>query len=946
MVNREVVDQRCFSYCLGDDFIERFSADICRWHQDDLNDLSRIACVFGGKRPALFLRRALSRRIGRPFYPPAIFSIDQFIDHVVSKDLGDVIQPLDAAHFIYTLCRRQSLGILRRGETFSEFLPWAVEIVSFIEQLDLEMIDDDALVNIEKSAQIGYEIPESINSLLENLRSVRRQYHRMLRENNLSCRGWRYLHAARVLSQKELKEFDTVYFANFFYLHKSEDSLIRELFRKGQAVCIFQGDEKDWSVLKLNAQRLNVRIVPEPKEKNKPAIHIWAGFDMHSQVCRMREIVKGLRENVANSVIVVPRPESIVPLMNEIGSCVDEVNVSLGYPLRRTALFVLFDSLRRVQETKKDGLLYTRDYLQLVRHPLVKNLKQAHSPAVTRIVVHKLEEFLSGIEKSAISGSLFVSLDDLEKEEAVFEAAAAILGGMGIEAGTNVCRDVLKQVHRLFLRQWEDVSDFTGFAERLDVLLQELVARSMVDKFPLALKGIEKIQQIAESMKAVSFTEERFVPREIWEIFHQQLQEKKIAFHGSPLKGLQVLGLFETRSLNFENVLIMDLNESVLPKMTIYEPLIPREVMLNLGLNRLEKEEEIQRYQFRRLISSGKQVHLVYEENREKEKSRFIEEIIWEKQRQMNQKDVYTVPQTAFSMKVKPPQIRVEKTGEMIEFLRDQEYSASRLNTYLNCPLQFYYRYVLGLKEREDMLVDPQGAVIGTFIHELLQDTFAKFKGKKPVIDKRFESYFLKTLRNKFEAEITKRMKSDSYLLEKIIVNRMKKFLENERRREVERIICLEESRQDTIKVAGRIMRFTYTVDRVDQVSPDEILILDYKTGGSDIAPRRFSYLAKMGSDRVSLREGLRSFQMPLYRYFVRRQFPDARGIHAELYNLRTLERHPFISEKDAPHTEAIMKIAEEALESIFAEIFDIEKPFVADRDDRRCQYCDFKGLC
>ena len=109
----------------------------------------------------------------------------------------------------------------------------------------------------------------------------------------------------------------------------------------------------------------------------------------------------------------------------------------------------------------------------------------------------------------------------------------------------------------------------------------------------------------------------------MFRIFMNKLDHKPIAFSASPLKGLQILGLLETRSLNFENVLILDVNENSLPKLKIYEPLVPREVMISLGLNRLEKEEEIQRYQFKRLLSGARKVYLIYEESSKKEKAGF-----------------------------------------------------------------------------------------------------------------------------------------------------------------------------------------------------------------------------------------------------------------------------------------------------------------------------------
>ncbi|MBN2483180.1 MAG: PD-(D/E)XK nuclease family protein [Candidatus Omnitrophica bacterium] len=941
-----IFTQQCVSYPFGENFIDRLAEDMVAARISQDNDFSRIACVFGGKRPALFLRRALARKIKKPFYPPAIFSMDEFIDYLAADTLGSPIQSLDTAYAIYRLAGKCAPQILARREKFSQFLPWAEEIAAFIEQLDLESIDNEALKEIEKSARIGYDVPESINLLLTHMQKIREGYHRMCKEQKVSARGWKYLNAAKIIRDKTITDFDTVVFANLYYLHKSETVLIRELLHRNQALCVFQGDQNRWSVLKNNAKNLGVTIIPRgTEEKEEPCYRFRAAFDVQSQVCAAREIVKQELTEKEDTVIVAPHPQTVVPLLCEITPYLDELNVSIGYPLRRSAIFVLFESLRTIQETRKNDTFYTKDYLVFMRHPLVKNMRIIDEEAVTRVIVHKLEEFLTGIQKSSISGSLFVSLDAIESAKEIVSSAVATLAGMGHQTDEKQCQNVLARLHAVFFRQWDDVDDFASFSAVMDTILDGLVEKSKIDRFPLALKGIEKIFQINEELRTVSFCKEKFTLEEMWGIYRQKLEGARIAFHGSPLKGAQVLGLFETRSLNFKNVIFLDTNESVLPKLTIYEPLIPREIMLNLGLNRLEKEEEIQHYQFRRLTAGARNVYLIYQENREKERSRFIEEIIWEKQKTSHTLKVEGIDNVAFALKVSSSQKHIDKTEEMAEYLRGEEYSASRLNTYLNCPLQFYYRYVLGFKEREELLEDPEAHTIGTFIHELLEETFRRFKNKKPQFDKKFSRYFFGRLDEKFEEEIAKRMRSDAYLLKKIIVNRMERFLKYESSRRVARIVSLEEKRRDILSVGGKEYSFNFTVDRIDELDDGDIIILDYKTGGTDVSPRGYAYLKDMAMDRLSIRDALKSFQLPLYYYFVKRGFPDCR-VNAQIYNLRTLTRHSFIGEGDFAFRDEIMKICLDAIVAVCNEIFDETVPFAADPDERRCQYCPFAGLC
>jgi ATP-dependent helicase/DNAse subunit B len=366
--------------------------------------------------------------------------------------------------------------------------------------------------------------------------------------------------------------------------------------------------------------------------------------------------------------------------------------------------------------------------------------------------------------------------------------------------------------------------------------------------------------------------------------------------------------------------------------------------MLSLGLNRLEKEEEIQRYQFRRLISAANNVHLVYEENQEKEKNRFIEEIIWGKQKEQKKLEVIEVPKASYLLKVSGRARCIKKSKEIVKYLRTQTYSASRINTYVRCPMEFYYHYVLGLKEKEDLLQDPHAASIGTFIHELLEVTFASFLNRKPVLDDSFKRYFFKTMDEKFDVEIAQRMKSDALLIKKIITDRLQKFLENETKRAVRRLICVEQTRRGVILLNGNQIEFEYTVDRIDELEDGSLLVIDYKTGTSNLIPKRCSYLERMEMTRESIKNDIKSFQLPLYYYFVSQSFPES-DVNAELYNIRTLQRNPFIAEKEAIHKDKIVKLCIGALESIFEELFNCDIPFEADRGDR-CRFCPFTGLC
>jgi len=405
--------------------------------------------------------------------------------------------------------------------------------------------------------------------------------------------------------------------------------------------------------------------------------------------------------------------------------------------------------------------------------------------------------------------------------------------------------------------------------------------------------------------------------------------------------------MFETRSLNFENVIIMNGNESQLPRLHIHQPLIPHDIIVSLGLDTIEKEEEIQHYLFKRIISVAKNVHLIYEENSEKERSRFIEEIIWQRQKKEKTFTIKPIPQVSFSTEVLLTKREIKKTKEMIELLKKHIYSVSSINTYLQCPLQFYYKYVLGFEEKAELPEDIEGKEIGTFIHQLLRDTFARFINRKPQINKEFRQEFFRILAEKFETFFSKRMRPDLFMLEKVLDFRLKRFLTFEQRskeRRVEKILYLEKQFEEKIELSGTTFDFTYIVDRVDKLEDGSVLILDYKTGADTPKPQQTDKLEKMKFKRESIRDQIKSFQLPLYYYFEKKRYEEE-ILNAALYNLRSLKLSYLYNKKR--NEEKLIEICLNALDFILHEIVDPGKTFMADSaNERNCKYCPFFSLC
>lgn len=937
------------------DFGKNLIAEIANYLQDNFlkknKDLNKIAVIFSGKRPELFLKKELAARINNNYFPPCFFSIDNFIHYILSKTINYTqISSIDACYIIYQIILKNFPQILRGMTSFSMFLPWTREIASFIDELDIEDIENKNLKNIQSSAAIGYDVPESINILLQNIITIRDNYHYELNKRNAMSRGLIYNKASKIIHNIDLNEFENIIFCNLFYTHKTEQTIIKNLYNSGKTILFFQKDNNDWNSLKSIAKALNCDITSNTLSNPAYNIEIYKGFDTHSQVGIVRSNILKKIKDINKTVVVLPDPGTLIPLLSEITFATKEFNVSMGYPLKRSSVYALFKSIITAQKTKKDETYYTKDYLKVLLHPLIKNLNIISDPSITRVLNHKIEEILLGIEKTDLSNNIFVNLDLIENSQDICRLTQkTLIDDFNNQnfSETEKIKDLLIQLHNTAFRIWENINNFSDLCYAIDSFLYILINKSTACNYPLNSKIIEKIYDINDRLRQTEFINETFDKNDIFKIFDNMLERELISFKGSPLKGLQILGLLETRALSFENVIIMDANESLLPKLKPYEPLIPGQVMTELGLNRLEQEEEIQRYHFMRLIASAKNVYITYDNSEEKEKSRFIQQLIWNKQKEQNKIDVLPQLYAKFNMQVLPKKEKIKKTTQILNFLENIHYSPSSIDTYIACPMRFYYQYVLGLKEKEEILDEPAAKDIGNFMHKFLENIYLKFINIKPIFDNKFENSFFKEFNTQFDRNLKKMIGSDAFMVKDVISYRLKKFLYKEAERNIKKILSVEDpSFGQRLQFKKRNIQFKCRIDRIDQNNDNGILIIDYKTGGSAKTPVRFETLKTIEFNRETIKDKIHSFQLPLYYQFAKQKYKDT-SLNAALYNLRQADLTFLFRGKEQELAEDIIKLYMDALEFIIEEIMDEKKDFEADESNEGlCEYCPFFYMC
>ncbi|MEI8217609.1 MAG: PD-(D/E)XK nuclease family protein [Elusimicrobiota bacterium] len=913
--------------------------------------LERTCFVFGGRRPGLFLKRELACRLGTAFHAPGILTIEECMTDIARRvHPARSVSVTDAAYTLYTLVQRIAPGMLKDRESFARFYPWAVELNALIGHLDREHISDDRLRAVQNSADIGYEVPASVNALLQSVATLRSAFHDRLEKAGLATAGMDALRAgdATVI---DFPSYDRVYFCGLFYLHQTECMVVRSLLDQKKAVAIFQGSAAAWPVLKNLEDALGARI--RPAERALPQFSLYAGADTREQAAIARTILEKVSQP-GRTVFVVPDGTALVPVLAELSPTLKDFNVSLGYPAQQSSLFALIESLFAAQLSRIDGKYAVKEYVRVILHPLVKNMRFAGNPALTRIVAHKIEEGFSGsLKNCTLCTRSRVTLEDIENDAVVRASAAQFFPGNSETAVTAV----LRELHDIFFRAWEQALSYADAAHALERMIDELARRGFLGAHPLNAAAGERMLEASREIATSLARNERPPAADVFEFMKNCLAGEMVSLPGSPLRGLQVLGLLESRNLSFETVVMMDLNESVVPRAPRIEALIPPTILRELGLRSLATEEEIHFYHFQALLAPAKSVHLIYARNDEHERSRFLERMIWENQKAAGALTGVPVhrPRSVIAPADVPPLI--EKTADMVQFLREHFlYSATSINAYLGCPQKFFFQYVCHLKAQDTPGAEPDVSDIGIFVHRLMAESCQPLLGKKMVFDAAFRSRFDALLHARFARELAPRMPTGGFLLEEVLSQRLQRFLEREESRVADAAVlsAIEQKCTGAITANKHTYSFTATIDRIEDLIDGTVRIIDFKTGtipASGVRPEKLR-----DSDGVMTRESVRdavsSFQLYIYRELFARNLGGA-VVDARLLPIRPVNREDepgvgLFKKKATDEDRArALDACREGLAFILAEITNPAMPFTADRSDRRaCTACPFYYAC
>ena len=906
--------------------------------------------VFPGKRPAHFLRKLLAEKTGA-HASPKIFSMDDFVDFV-STGSGvnrPVASSLDLAALLYDNLKDELcdiIGLKPEALSLDSFLPWAFKMIGDFEEIKIELKTDKDLEQYDDIMPEEISAPQFLKKF-KNFSKLYKDFYFTIETANLLTRSLKYTNASKDIENFEATKYENIIFAGFFALTASEKAILKYLCKENNISVILESGP---GLIDQFSFLPEMKILKEHEIKIKTKalsnVSFYKASDIHGEIFKLSEVLKSRKKSKEKSsdIIVLPSPESLFPLIQNVLTDMQDYNISMGYPVTSTPVYALIDSLADLLDKRTDGKYFAPNYLKFVFHPYIKNIYfNKKSAETSRIIFQSIEEVLSA------SMNKYIELSDIEKDEEIIQKSVKKLKRYGDKKiSPAAVKKHIAFIHETVIKPFEDLKDIQDFGAKLLDFISFLSENSTANLHsywaPFVQVAIESIIEFKNS----ALNDRQFISTAAYfKFFENFINNINYPFPGTPLKGTQVLGFLETRNLKFDNVYFMDANADILPASKKEDTVLSHFIRENLGLSTYKTREKIAKYYFNVLIANAKEAHIFYKDSADKERSSFVEKLIWDiekENKKPQEKDIYFKIQ--FEQKDPKP---VKKDKAIINALMKREFSPSSIDTYLNCGLQFYYKYVLGIAEKDEISDEIDQRDIGTMVHDILENYFKLKMDESLEIEK--DDY--KLIKKEAKKVFDERMKNHDMGYEYIIKSQIEKRLVD--------ILDFHKKNFKGIKISGCEQGFKTTIntkhgdinlrgraDRIDD-RKGEIHIIDYKTGVLAKVPdwKKFDL-----DNRDEWPKTLKSTQLPFYilAYLKTNPHASVRYIDASLMMLgrEKIEEQKLFKEVrgKAPNKTEVFENYEKAIITLIEEILDIDKSFDMAGDEKTCVNCPFKVSC
>ena len=954
-------------------FLKLVAADLYK-HTE--GNLAHTAVVFPNKRAGLFFNEYLAQESDSPIWSPAYVSISELFRSLSPWEVGD---PVKLVCELYKIFRRET----QSTETLDDFYFWGEMLISDFDDADKNMVDTDNLfTNLQDLKNImddytflNNEQEEAIRQFFQNFSIERRTalkerfislwdvlgniykgFRESLASQNIAYEGMMYRHVIEHLDVDKLP-YEKYVFVGFNVLNKVEHTLFTQLKDAGKAVFYWDYDE---FYMKENRQavtheagefiRRNLRDFPSPlsgelfKNLSKPKeVHYIASSTENAQA---RYLPQWIRNNLTTpekeTAVVLCNEALLQPVLHSLPAEVKHVNITMGFPLSQTPVYSFLIALLELHThgfNFKSGRYTFQSVVTLLKHPYTRQLTgQAEL-----------------LEKELTRNNRFYPLPgELGKDEFLTRLFTPLSGNL------NLCirlSETLQQVAGIYQANTSGTEDTDAF--------NQLYRESLFKAYTTINRFRTLIEEDELTVQSETFRR----------LLVKVLSATNIPFHGEPAIGMQVMGVLETRNLDFRHLVLLSVNEGQLPKSGGDSSFIPYNLRKAFGMTTIEHKIAVYAYYFYRLLQRAERITLMYNTSSDGlnrgEWSRFMLQFLIEWPHPITRQFL----EAGQSPQGTSP-ITVEKTPDVMRRMQSlfdvranpkAKFSPSALNYYLDCPLKFYYRYVAGLSAPDEVSAEIDSATFGSIFHYAAEHIYKDLTTHGKVINKEALETLLRnevklqdyvdTAFKKLFFNVPQNEKPEyngvQLINSAVIARYLKQLLQNDLRYAPFTFIASEMEVDEPIDIQtpkGVIKsRIGGIIDRMD--SKDGTLrIVDYKTGGDADTPPHVESLFIPDKKRSNY-----VFQTFLYAAIMCRKQPTMKIAPALLYIHRAAtETYSPVIQMGEPRKpkEAVEDFSKyekeyrERLQGLLEEIFNPEKSFAQTEIIEKCTYCDFKALC
>ena len=910
-------------------FLSKVVSEVLKCHVT----LSQVTIILPNKRSGLFLKNALKQEVNGATFLPRILSIEEFVKEVSGFELLDNVSLLFEFYGVYKLNTPES-----KTDSFEAFSKWASILLQDFNDLDSNLFDADAILTYLNDSkrldqwnltnQYPGELIQNYLSFFEKIKVYHQALWKHLCHKNMGYQGLVYRIASENIEiYRKVHQNEKFVFAGFNALNKCEETIIQDLlFNKiadiywdhddfyeksnNQAQQFFKKYKREWPYYIKQEFKWKGSLI-----NTKKTIHLHGLPKNISQIKHAGSLLKELNESqgIEDTAVILGNEKLLPSLLNSIPENIAKANITMGYELQNVALSSLFDAVFRLhlnkKKWKKEHSFYYKDLTAVINDPFFQNFWIKNSV------------FEKNLKKL------------LFKDKSIFITEKELMDLVSDS-------EELKGLFKLIFLEWDKPIDtiINRFVGIIELLRQLEDQNNLYQEFLYRFYNI--FIQLHNLNRDFGFIDTLHT---LYQIFQQILKTEKLSFQGEPLQGLQIMGLLESRVLDFKNVIITSVNEGFLPAAGSNNSFIPLDIKLEKKMPTFFERDAIFSYHFFRLFHRAENIYLIYNNITDDfgsgEPSRFIRQL--ETAKELGLLDQVHIAKKIITPKLQPLPLalnRIEKTEEVImrlEALATNGFSPSSLGNYIRNPLDFYKRSILGIQEFKEVEESVAANTFGTIIHETLQNLY------QPFIDKQLTKLNIMDMKGLLAAEVQRQFEQyyssksiatgtnflSFEMAKQLILNFLNFELSEIKKGRQIKIIGLEESVsiEHSVKGIPFPIRIKGKIDRIDEV--DGVMrIIDYKTGKVDP-----NHLKIKDWNLLTTEEKFtKSFQVLTYAYMYTLKSMPANNVQAletGIISFKNL-KFGFMKFNGSLITDDILDAYVTELNNLLFEIFDINVPF------------------